>query len=117
MSQANPAAATNTRPAHRTRDRVFSLVGTPDYIAPEVFSGKGYTNSVDWWSLGTIFFEMLIGFPPFYADTQQETCQKVINWPDHFEIPSDRKLSPEAEDLMRRLICGSSRLEAQQVKD
>jgi len=40
-------------------------VGTPDYIAPEVFGQKGYTETVDWWSLGTILFEMLVIIPYF----------------------------------------------------
>ena len=42
------------------RQLAYSTVGTPDYIAPEVFGQKGYTETVDWWSLGTILFEMLV---------------------------------------------------------
>ena len=45
----------------------FSTVGTPDYIAPEVFSQEGYTETVDWWSLGVILFEMLVNFIPFLS--------------------------------------------------
>ena len=55
----------------------YSTVGTPDYIAPEVFSHNGYDKSCDWWSLGIIMFEMLIGYPPFCAETPQETYRKV----------------------------------------
>ena len=53
----------------------FSTVGTPDYIAPEVFLQKGYGQEIDWWSLGVIMFEMMIGYPPFYSDSSVETCQ------------------------------------------
>lgn len=61
----NPAA----KPEASRRQLAYSTVGTPDYIAPEVFSQKGYNELVDWWSVGVILFEMVIGFPPFYSDT------------------------------------------------
>jgi len=58
----------------RSRKKVYSTVGTPDYIAPEVFGDKGYTETVDWWSLGVILFEMLVGYPPFFAEEPSITC-------------------------------------------
>ena len=53
---------------------IFSQVGTPDYIAPEVFGKDGYTETVDWWSLGVILFEMLVGYPPFFSEEPSITC-------------------------------------------
>ena len=52
------------RDAH---SQAFSTVGTPDYIAPEVLQKKGYGLECDWWSLGAIMFEMMVGYPPFYS--------------------------------------------------
>uniref|UniRef100_A0A8P0T186 Protein kinase domain-containing protein n=2 Tax=Canis lupus familiaris TaxID=9615 RepID=A0A8P0T186_CANLF len=54
-------------------------VGTPDYIAPEVFMKTGYNKLCDWWSLGVIMYEMLIGYPPFCSENPQETYKKVMN--------------------------------------
>jgi len=58
----------------RNRKLAFSTVGTPDYIAPEVFGQGGYSETVDYWSCGAILFEMLVGYPPFFADEPSVTC-------------------------------------------
>ncbi|CAE6504369.1 unnamed protein product [Rhizoctonia solani] len=57
-----------------------SIVGSPDYMAPEVLRGKAYTYSVDFWSLGCILFEFLSGFPPFSGGTPDETWANLKNW-------------------------------------
>lgn len=58
----------------------YSTVGTPDYIAPEIFMRCGYDQGCDWWSLGTIMFECLIGWPPFCGVDNDEVYQKIVNW-------------------------------------
>ncbi|KAJ6981516.1 serine/threonine-protein kinase tricorner-like [Populus alba x Populus x berolinensis] len=66
---------------HWQRNRrmlAYSTVGTPDYIAPEVLLKKGYGMECDWWSIGAIMYEMLVGYPPFYSDDPMSTCRKVI---------------------------------------
>ncbi|XP_037655808.1 serine/threonine-protein kinase LATS2 [Choloepus didactylus] len=84
-----------------------SLVGTPNYIAPEVLLRKGYTQLCDWWSVGVILFEMLVGQPPFLAPTPTETQLKVINWENTLHIPAQAKLSSEARDLITKLCCAA----------
>lgn len=51
-----------------------------------------------------IMFEMLVGYPPFYADQPEITWQKILHWRDHFHIPQEANLSPEATDLILRLM-------------
>ncbi|CAZ86148.1 unnamed protein product [Tuber melanosporum] len=82
----------------------YSTVGTPDYIAPEIFLNKGYGQECDWWSLGTIMFECLVGWPPFCAEDAHETYRKIVNWQTQLYFPEEIILSPEAEDLIRGLI-------------
>ncbi|CAI0434494.1 unnamed protein product [Linum tenue] len=83
----------------------YSTVGTPDYIAPEVLLKKGYGMECDWWSLGAIMYEMLVGYPPFYSDDPMSTCRKIVNWKTHLKFPEEAKLSPEAKDLISKLLC------------
>ncbi|CAK87007.1 unnamed protein product (macronuclear) [Paramecium tetraurelia] len=90
------------------RQLAYSTVGTPDYIAPEIFSQKGYDQLVDWWSVGVILFEMVIGYPPFYSDTPQKTCQKILSWKHHFKIPKEQKISSQCQDLILKLISDPS---------
>lgn len=91
----------------RNRELAFTTVGTPDYIAPEVFGSSGYNETVDWWSLGAILFEMLVGYPPFFSDDPSITCQKILHWRKTLSIPPEANLSPEAADILKRLLCDS----------
>ncbi|RWW47591.1 hypothetical protein BHE74_00046406 [Ensete ventricosum] len=87
------------------RTLAYSTVGTPDYIAPEVLLKKGYGMECDWWSLGAIMYEMLVGYPPFYSDEPMATCRKIVNWRTHLKFPDEAKLSAEAKDLISKLLC------------
>ncbi|AET40774.1 serine/threonine protein kinase CBK1 Ecym_6400 [Eremothecium cymbalariae DBVPG len=82
----------------------YSTVGTPDYIAPEIFLYQGYGQECDWWSLGAIMYECLIGWPPFCSETPQETYRKIMNFEQTLAFPDDIHISYEAEDLIRRLL-------------
>ncbi|GME94739.1 unnamed protein product [Ambrosiozyma monospora] len=82
----------------------YSTVGTPDYIAPEIFVNQGYGQECDWWSLGAIMFECLVGWPPFCSETPTETYKKILNWQESLVFPEDVHLSPEAEDLILSLL-------------
>ena len=82
----------------------YSCVGTAYYVAPEVLSKKGYGPEIDWWSAGIIFYEMIVGYAPFCSKDTSEVCYKVLNWKKYFKIPSEVKISPEAEDLIMKLI-------------
>lgn len=74
----------------------YSTVGTPDYIAPEVFMQSGYSKGCDWWSLGVIMFEMLVGYPPFCSESPQDTYRKVMDWRNELQFPGDAKVSDDA---------------------
>ncbi|KAL7270254.1 Serine/threonine-protein kinase [Rhizina undulata] len=87
----------------------YSTVGTPDYIAPEIFLHNGYSQECDWWSLGTIMFECLVGWPPFCAEDAHETYRKIVNWQTQLYFPEEIQLSPEAEDLIRGLITSADK--------
>lgn len=101
-----------SKPLERRRKRCLhqrcqahSLVGTPNYIAPEVLARTPYSRSCDWWSLGVILYEMIIGAPPFYAPTPEETQYKVINWKSTLQFPAEPAITAPAADLIIKLLC------------
>lgn len=99
------------------REKIFSTVGTPDYIAPEVLMKQGYSKEVDWWSLGVIMYECLVGYAPFYAEDTVNTCKKIVNWRRHLVFPAEPRVSAEAQSLIMQLVCDpSSRLDIAGIK-
>ncbi|KAK3378001.1 kinase-like domain-containing protein [Podospora didyma] len=85
----------------------YSAVGTPDYIAPELLTYRGYSFEADWWSLGTIIYECLIGWPPFAAEHPHDTYRKIVNWQHSFFFPDDIQLRPNAANLIKSMVCNS----------
>ncbi|ROT37563.1 serine/threonine-protein kinase sid2 [Sodiomyces alkalinus F11] len=64
-----------------------SIVGSPDYMAPEVLRGEEYDFTVDYWSLGCMLFEALTGFPPFAGSTPDETWRNLKHWKEVLKRP------------------------------
>lgn len=86
-------------------NRLHSLVGTPDYIAPEVCAPRriGYDQRCDLWSLGTLLYEMLVGEPPFYVEDIDETYDRISRADFVFPTGPDA-ISPDAEELISALL-------------
>ncbi|KAK3068742.1 serine/threonine-protein kinase dbf2 [Teratosphaeriaceae sp. CCFEE 6253] len=88
-----------------------SIVGSPDYMAPEVLQGETYDFTVDYWSLGCMLFEALAGYPPFAGSTVDETWQNLKRWQSVLRKPEYEDpnyfLSRRTWDLITRLIAPS----------
>jgi serine/threonine protein kinase len=89
-----------------------SIVGSPDYMAPEVLKGEEYDFTVDYWSLGCMLFEALAGYPPFAGATVDETWQNLKQWKKVLRKPVYEDpsyfLSKRTWDLIIRLVASKS---------
>lgn len=101
--------------AEPTEARSRSFVGTHEYLAPEVISGKGHGSAVDWWTLGVFLYEMLFGRTPFKGAGKDSTLTNIITYP--LKFPADMSSTGRAErsgaeaeqwnaarDLIKRLL-------------
>ncbi len=94
------------KPGMDWRAQTKTFCGTPEFIAPEILSSKPYTKAVDWWAYGVLLYELILGQSPFGGRNEAEVFHSIMAGRVYF--PS--KISPEAKDLIQRLLVRNPKL-------
>jgi len=80
--------------------KCYTFAGTPEYLSPEIISAKGYSKEVDWWSLGAILYEMLVGVQPFHHNNHQKLLDNIL----YQDLRFPETVSKDAKDLLKKLL-------------
>jgi len=82
----------------------YSTVGTSNYMAPEILLEQGYGPEIDWWSVGVILYECIVGYAPFSCEDTTETCIMILEFQTTLDFPDEPQISPEARHLIQNCL-------------